>query len=72
MKVPSWLTKKRVGAGPGALGFYQALWDTPYHIGLILVIAGAFAFAAWVTYDPCNSPANFPLPWYSQLNPGVC
>lgn len=67
-----WLWKKRRGIGSGAMGFYSRLWDTQYHIAFFLVVAGAFAFAAWVTYDPCGSVANFPIPWYSEFNPGVC
>jgi hypothetical protein len=64
--------KKRRGVGPGALGLYQWLWDTPYHLGFFGIIIGAFAFAAWVTYFPCSSLANWPINWYSQLHPGVC
>ena len=71
--LPSRLTfKKRRGIGPGALGIYQWLWDTEYHIGLFIVLGLVFAFSAWVNYDPCSSPANWPLPWYSWFHPGVC
>lgn len=40
--------------GPGAIGLYQALWDTPFHWAFLAVVGACFVLAGLMLYDPCQ------------------